>query len=99
MSEVVFMRGKKVELKPFEESDTEIMFRGHNDPEVRDAMFFYYPVSREEAANRISEMAAKENALSFMILDKATGETVGHTALVKPDWISRMVTFYILLLD
>ena len=95
----VFIKGNKVDLKPYEPADAEIMYHGHNDPDVREAMFFYYPVSRDEAENRIAVMAEKEKAISFMIVDKSDGKTIGQTALVRPDWVSRAVTFYILLLD
>lgn len=94
-----FIEGKKVDLKPYEAADADIVFQGHNDAAVREAMFFYFPMTREEAEKRIPEMAEKEKAISFMIVEKENGKTVGQTALVRPDWVSRAATFYILLLD
>lgn len=94
-----FIAGKKVDLKPYELTDADIVFKGHNDPDVREAMFFYFPMSQGEAEKRIPEMAEKEKAISFMIVEKESGKTVGQTAIVRPDWVSRAATFYILLLD
>jgi len=94
-----FLCGKKVDLCPVTSEDIEILKKGYNDPDVRDAMFMYFPLTTEDTENKIEAMAKEEKAINLMIVEKETQKVVGHTALVRPDWISRMMTFYIVLLD
>ena len=94
-----FLSSEKVDLCPVTQEDFQILKAGYNDPDVRDAMFMYFPLTEQETENKIEAMARDEKAINLMIVEKETGETVGHTALVRPDWISRMMTFYIVLLD
>lgn len=94
-----FLCGKKIDLCPISDNDIEILKKGYNDPDVRDAMFMYFPLSEEETQTKINAMAKNENAINLMIVDKESKQSVGHIALVRPDWVSRMMTFYIVLLD
>ena len=94
-----FLSGNKVDLCPVCPEDIDILKKGYNDPDVRDAMFMYFPLTEEGTKNKIEAMAKEEKAINLMIVDKETQKVVGHTALVRPDWISRMMTFYIVLLD
>lgn len=94
-----FLKGKLVDLCPIEQDDIEILKKGYNDPDVRDAMFMYFPLNMQEVEQKITNMAQHEHAVQMMIVDKADNTAVGHIALVRPDWVSRMMTFYIVLLD
>ena len=94
-----FLSGKKVDLCPVTPEDMEILQKGYNDPDVRDAMFMYFPLTAEDTENKIEAMVKEEKAINLMIVDKETQRSIGHTALVRPDWVSRMMTFYIVLLD
>jgi len=94
-----FLSGKKVDLCPVGPDDMEILQKGYNDPDVRDAMFMYFPLTMQDTEKKVSKMAENEQAIQFMIVDKESKKAVGHLALVRPDWVSRMMTFYIVLLD
>ena len=94
-----FLSGKKVDLCPVGPDDMNILQKGYNDPDIRDAMFMYFPLTAEDTEKKISKMAENEQAIQFMIVDKESKKAVGHLALVRPDWVSRMMTFYIVLLD
>ncbi|MFO7841545.1 MAG: GNAT family protein [Fidelibacterota bacterium] len=94
-----FLRGELVELCPLTENDIDILKKGYNDPEVRDAMFMYFPLTTEEIQTKIEKMTKDENAIQLMIVEKKNRRAVGHLSLVRPDWVSRMMTFYIVLLD
>lgn len=94
-----FLSGEKVDLCPVSDEDMAILKKGYNDPDVRDAMFMYFPLTLEDTENKIEAMVKEEKAVNLMIVDKETKTTVGHIALVRPDWVSRMMTFYIVLLD
>jgi diamine N-acetyltransferase len=94
-----FLIGEKVDLCPVTQEDMGILKKGYNDPDVRDAMFMYFPLTDKDTENKIEAMLKEEKAINLMIVDKETNKTVGHTALVHPDWVSGMVTFYIVLLD
>ncbi len=94
-----FLKGEKVDLCPVTQEDVGILKKGYNDPDVRDAMFMYFPLTDQDTENKIEAMLKEEKAINLMIIDKETKKTVGHTALVHPDWVSGMVTFYIVLLD
>ncbi len=94
-----FLCGERVDLRPLTEEDIDILKKGYNDPGVRDAMFMYFPLTTEQTQKKIEKMADNEDAIQLMIVEKKTGNTVGHLALVRPDWVSRMMTFYIVILD
>lgn len=94
-----FICGEKIDLCPVSDADMEILKKGYNDPDVRDAMFMYFPLTEKDTENKIEAMARDEKAINLIIVEKATKKTVGHMALVRPDWVSRMMTFYIVLLD
>ncbi|MFA6617747.1 MAG: GNAT family protein [Candidatus Neomarinimicrobiota bacterium] len=94
-----FICGKKVDLCPLSDADIEILKKGYNDPNVRDAMFMYFPLNEEDTKNKIDCMSKNENAINLMMVDKESKKSIGHIALVRPDWVSRMMTFYIVLLD
>lgn len=94
-----FLSGKKVDLCPVSKENMEILQKGYNDPDVRDAMFMYFPLTEKDTENKIEAMVKDEKAINLIIVDKETKNPVGHIALVHPDWVSGMVTFYIVLLD
>jgi len=94
-----FLSGKKIDLCPVSKADMEILQKGYNDPDVRDAMFMYFPLTEKDTENKIEAMVKDEKAINLIIVDKDTKKPIGHTALVHPDWVSGMVTFYIVLLD
>lgn len=97
--ETPFLKGKLVDLRPIEQDDIEILKKGYNDPDVRDAMFMYFPLNMQEVEQKIGNMAQHEHAVQMMIVDRSDNKAVGHIALVRPDWVSRMMTFYIVLLE
>jgi RimJ/RimL family protein N-acetyltransferase len=99
MMNVPFITGEKVDLCPVSSEHMDILIKGYNDPDVRDAMFMYFPLTEQDTQNKIEAMVKEEKAINFIIIDKETQQPVGHTALVRPDWVSRMMTFYIVLLD
>ncbi len=94
-----FLMGKKIDLCPVGPDDMEILQKGYNDPDIRDAMFMYFPLTDIGTQEKITKMVHEEQAINLMIIDKETKKPVGHIALVRPDWVSRMMTFYIVLLD
>jgi RimJ/RimL family protein N-acetyltransferase len=94
-----FLSGKVVDLCPIADGDMELLKKGYNDPLIRDAMFMYFPLSDKEIEQKISNMAEQEHAVQLIVVDKSSKQGVGHVALVRPDWVSRMMTFYIVLLD
>ncbi len=94
-----FLCGKKVDLCPVGSEDLDMLQKGYNDPDVRDAMFMYFPLTENGTREKIENMVQHEQAINLMIVEKETGRSVGHAALVRPDWVSRMMTFYIVLLD
>ncbi|MCD6337020.1 MAG: GNAT family N-acetyltransferase [Candidatus Marinimicrobia bacterium] len=94
-----FISGEKIDLCPVSKDYMEILQKGYNDPDVRDAMFMYFPLTEKDTENKIEAMLKDEKAINLIIVDKETEKPIGHTALVHPDWVSGMVTFYIVLLD
>ena len=94
-----FLCGEKVDLCPVSQDDFDILKKGYNVPDVREAMFMYFPLTDKDTENKIEAMLKEEKVINLMIIDKEMNKTVGHVALVHPDWVSGMVTFYIVLLD
>ncbi len=95
MEPVIFLAGEKVYLRPVENSDQAMVYRGKNDPRVRETLFLFYPLSFEEIGReQQSWLSAREN-VALTICNREDHQAVGQTAYLRIDYISRAAIFYL----
>ena len=96
----VFISGEKIYLRPLEvETDLELLYKGENDPQVRDALFLALPASRENLRNRLQEWTKSKEIIAFTIIEPRTESPIGMTAFFRVDYIHRAAVFYLALLN
>ncbi len=95
MEKVKFMEGKKVYLRPFEIHDVDLVYYGKNNAQVRETLFLFEPVSKENVIHHINLWNNSSESVLFTICKQDDGTAVGQTALLRIDYISRAAIFYI----
>ncbi|MBQ9733820.1 MAG: GNAT family N-acetyltransferase [Clostridia bacterium] len=71
------INGKKVRLRPISHADTADIVRWRNDPKVQKFFIFREPFTTEMHENWLDTKVAAGKVIQYMILDKATGRSVG----------------------
>jgi RimJ/RimL family protein N-acetyltransferase len=94
-----FYSGEKVYLRPVEEGDLELFYFGRNNPEVRETLFLFFPMTYEQVKNEVQSLIASKENLTFTIVENETNTPVGQTSFVRIDYVSRMATFFFALWD
>ena len=91
-----FISSDNVYLRAFEESyDLDLFYLGENNEKVRDSLFLYTPLTKNDAKAKMdSWLNSKENKI-FTICEQSTNIPIGITALFRIDFISRVAVFYI----
>lgn len=88
----VFLRGRKVNLRPVNENDLPHFVRWINDPQIRDFITVFLPVTIQEEKQWLEELAkSKPNNMVFVIETKA-GRTIGNMGVHHIDWRNRTAT-------
>lgn len=71
------INGKKVSLRPITEADTADIVRWRNDKEVQQFFIFREPFTEEIHREWLDTKVSTGKVIQYMILDKATGQSVG----------------------
>jgi len=89
--QVVYLRGKKVILRPFNKAtDLEAFWRWINDPENNQFMTANKPIPMVQEERWFDEQP-RRNAIALAIETK-DGQLIGNMGLHKIDWVSRFAT-------
>lgn len=96
---VKFYEGEKIYLRPVEEKDIELFYFGRNNPDVRETLFLFFPMTYEQVKNELNATLSSRDNLTFTIVEKDTHIPVGQTSFVRIDYISRMATFFLSIWD
>lgn len=99
MRTVKFIEGKKIYLRPFKESDLELVEFGKNNSDVRETLFLFAPVTTEQVKNEMTAWTTSKEIMLFTICREDDDEPVGQTALVRIDYVSRAAVFYLAIYD
>lgn len=94
-----FLKGLKVYLRPYIESDLDLVIFGKNDPHVRETLHLFSPMTHEQVALEMKSWCNTKETTLFTICDHDTDEPVGQTAFVRIDLVSRAAVFYIAIYD
>jgi RimJ/RimL family protein N-acetyltransferase len=91
----IFLEGEKIFLRAFESGDEVIISRLENHPDSRSTLFYAIPTNPQQQYEKTRKQIDDPNSIIFTICDKKTGSAIGQTAFFRIDWIGRMATFYI----
>ncbi len=90
--QVVFLRGKKVILRPFNKAtDLETFWRWINDPAIQRFMTGYTPVELVAEERWFDQHPDRKNAIALAI-ETQEGQLIGNMGLHQIDWVSRFAT-------
>ena len=95
-NKIRFCEGENVFLRPYNEAtDLEMFFFGENNPKVRDTLFLFNPLTKNDAKTKIDDWTSKNENKIFTICENKTDIPIGITGLFRIDNVSRAATFYI----
>lgn len=86
---VVFLSGKKVNLRPLAQSDAPLITRWINDPEVREFIVGIYPQTEKQETEWLFNHSDKNIVLG---IETKEGTYVGNMGIHDIDWINRTAT-------
>lgn len=91
-----FIESDNIYLRPYDEtSDLGLFYFGENNPQVRDTLFLFSPLTQNETKAKIDGwLSSKENKI-FTICENDTNIPIGITALFRIDFVSRAAVFFI----
>lgn len=99
MQPVKFMEGESVYLRPYQESDSQLVLFGKNSAEVRETLFLFAPMTADQVKSEMNQWSNSKEIMLFTICRQKDNEPVGQTAFVRIDYVSRAAVFYIAVYD
>jgi RimJ/RimL family protein N-acetyltransferase len=99
MKKISFIEGEKIYLRPFEESDINLVQYGKNNTAVRETLFLFSPMTQKQVQQEILAWSEGKDFTLFTICRKEDDIPVGQTAFVRIDFVSRAAVFYIAIYD
>ncbi len=93
---IKYCAGQNIYLRPYDEvQDLNMFYFGENNLVIRDSLFLYFPLTKNDAKNKIDEWISKNENKIFTICESKTDKPIGITGLFRVDQISRSGVFYI----
>lgn len=99
MYTIKFVEGEKIYLRPYAESDLDLVHCGKNDPLVRETLFLAFPQTLDQVRAEMNSWSTARETVLFTICSRAGDKPVGQTAFVRIDHVSRAAVFYLALYD
>lgn len=87
-STIVFLKGKKVALRPVEEADLPLFQRWINEEDIRRNLLVFRPISQSGERDWFEKLLKNENAVQFA-MDTLDGQLIGSTGLFDINWQHR----------
>jgi len=88
---VVFLRGKKVILRPFAKSDVPTLTRWINDAEVRRFITISFPGREEQEAEWVSKLGSDDKNI-VLAIETLDGVFIGSMGIHGINWKDRTAT-------
>jgi len=82
---VIFLKGKKVNLRPYAKTDIPIMTRWVNDPDIMEFGFPPYPQTERQEEEWFNKVGSDDNKISLAIETKE-GTLIGSISLGEIEW-------------
>ena len=79
------IEGERVQLRPMEEGDTDAVVHMRSEPSVLAQLFSDEPPTREGHLRWLAAVRARGDRQEFMIVDRASGRSVGTIGLSQID--------------
>ncbi|MEK7135410.1 MAG: GNAT family protein [Patescibacteria group bacterium] len=89
---VVFLKGKKVNLRPVMKADLPLITRWINDPEVRYFLANVVPQSLEDEEAWLAGLSKKKDTHVVFVIEKADGQPIGVMGLHGIHHVDRTAT-------
>jgi UDP-4-amino-4,6-dideoxy-N-acetyl-beta-L-altrosamine N-acetyltransferase len=91
------MEGECVVLRPMEAADADDVVRWRRDPLILEQMFADEPPTREEHLRWLETIQARGNRQEFIIIERATGRSIGTIGLSDIDRKNQRTEYGILI--
>jgi len=88
---VVFLEGKKINLRPLSIEDVPTITRWINDPEIRDFVSKVFPKTEEQEKEWVNSLGSDEKNIVFIIETK-DGKPIGVMGIHGINWVNRTCT-------
>ncbi len=86
----------KIILVPLEETNLELIWKWRNDPEVAATLVNVHE-SREIIKKWYETVKFNQSERNFLIIDSASGKSIGHTGLAKIDFVNRNAELFVII--
>ena len=93
----VFLESERVYLRPHEPDDADKMYTWFNNVKITRLTGEVYPLSREEAKERIEAWTKDKNSLSLSVVTKADDKLIGTAGLINIDTVHRRAELAIII--
>ncbi len=90
--------GKKTRLRAIEREDIPTFVRWFNDPEVRQYLEMYLPMSKAEEEQWFEAYLKNSNSRIFAV-ETEDGENIGNVGLHEIDWKNRSATLGVVIAE
>ncbi|NJD21481.1 MAG: GNAT family N-acetyltransferase [Melioribacter sp.] len=94
-----FLSSSSIYLRPWQDEDIDLLYKGLNDPDVRETLFTFRPKSKEELMEEMKKDLSNEKNILLTICECSSNQPVGITAFYRIDYISRAAIFFLSLYD
>lgn len=88
---IVFLEGKKVNLRPFSKEDAPTITRWINDPEVREFIAATFPQTEKQEEEWISKLGSNNSDI-VLVIETKDGKSIGLMGMHKINWVFRTMT-------
>lgn len=90
-NKVVFLKGKKVILRPLSKADVPTLLRWINDPEVNQYLSAYLPVMEQREEKWLESLAKEDNNTHIIFgIETHEGFFIGTMGIHHVDWHNRI---------
>lgn len=93
IDDVVFLRGKRVYLRPPTKKDIPYFLRWINDQEINQYLSAFLPVTEADEIEWLDRLHKEKNEnIVFVIVDIKSGKPIGTMGLHRINWKDRVAT-------
>lgn len=90
--ESIFLRGKKVNLRPVRREEIPLYAKWINDPDVRIFLNNTFPFTFEAEEKAYEKMSARDPNNVILAIETRRGELIGLMGIHNIDWVNRTAT-------
>jgi RimJ/RimL family protein N-acetyltransferase len=84
-----FLEGERIYLRPLESEDADSFYAWFNDNRIMKSIGEVYPISSEEAKNRVEQWMKAPDSVSLGIILKEDNRLIGTVGLISIDHVHR----------